>query len=47
MLPDLHRLLASETVSNSDVVIFDRYIYDQIANIYSQSLAAAAMPGFC
>jgi thymidylate kinase len=36
----LHRLLASEQVRNSDVVIFDRYIYDQIANIYSQSIAA-------
>jgi thymidylate kinase len=36
----LHRLLASEAVRNSDVVIFDRYIYDQIANIYSPSLAA-------
>jgi thymidylate kinase len=36
----LHRLLASEAVRNSDVVIFDRYIYDQVANIYSSSLAA-------
>jgi thymidylate kinase len=35
----LHRLLASEPIRNSDVVIFDRYIYDQIANIYSPSLA--------
>jgi len=36
----LRRLLASEAVRNSDVVIFDRYIYDQIANIYSSSWAA-------
>jgi thymidylate kinase len=36
----LHRLLASEAIRNTDVVIFDRYIYDQIANIYSPSLAA-------
>jgi thymidylate kinase len=36
----LRRLLAHQPVSNSDVVIFDRYIYDQIANIYSQSLAS-------
>jgi thymidylate kinase len=35
----LHRLLASEQVCNSDVVIFDRYIYDQIANIDSPSVA--------
>lgn len=36
----LRTLLASELVSNSDVVIFDRYIYDQIANIHSPSFAA-------
>jgi thymidylate kinase len=36
----LRRLLASQPVRNADVVIFDRYIYDQIANIYSQSFAA-------
>jgi|SRR5580658_3465175 thymidylate kinase len=36
----LHHLLASQRVSNSDVLIFDRYIYDQIANIYSPSFAA-------
>jgi thymidylate kinase len=36
----LHRLLASRHIRDSDVVIFDRYIYDQIANIYSQSFAA-------
>ncbi len=36
----LHRLLASPRLRNADVVIFDRYIYDQIANIYSQSVAA-------
>ena len=33
----LHRLLASHEINNYDVVIFDRYIYDQIANIYSRS----------
>jgi len=36
----LRRLLASQQTKGSDVVIFDRYIYDQVANIYSQSLAA-------
>ncbi|MGA7291668.1 MAG: hypothetical protein WBW85_03920 [Terriglobales bacterium] len=36
----LHRLLASQLIRNSDVVIFDRYIYDQIANIHSQSFAS-------
>jgi thymidylate kinase len=36
----LHRLLASRSVRNADVVVFDRYIYDQIANIDSESLAA-------
>ncbi|MGA3087891.1 MAG: thymidylate kinase [Terriglobales bacterium] len=36
----LHHMLASPPLQDSDVVIFDRYIYDQIANIYSQSLAA-------
>lgn len=35
----LHRVLASEQVSNADVVIFDRYIYDQIANIDSPLFA--------
>ncbi len=35
----LHRLLASQRLRNSDVVIFDRYIYDQIANFQSQSFA--------
>src|SRR5271170_5218905 len=29
----LHRLLAGQQVRNYDVVIFDRYIYDQIANV--------------
>ncbi len=33
----LHRILASPRVRNCDVVILDRYVYDQIANIYSQS----------
>jgi thymidylate kinase len=36
----LRRLLASPQIKDSDVVIFDRYIYDQIANIYSKSSAA-------
>jgi thymidylate kinase len=36
----LHLQLARQAIRNSDVVIFDRYIYDQIANIDSQSLAA-------
>jgi thymidylate kinase len=36
----LQRLLASPQVRNSDVVIFDRYIYDQLVNVYSQSLTA-------
>ena len=36
----LWRLLASPSIMQSDVVIFDRYVYDQIANIDSQSLAA-------
>lgn len=38
----LRRVLASEPVRRADVVIFDRYIYDQIANIYSTSLAGRA-----
>jgi thymidylate kinase len=42
----LHRLLASEAVRNSDVVIFDRYVYDQIANIYSSSLAGRSYARF-
>jgi thymidylate kinase len=36
----LRHLLASQQAKGFDVVIFDRYIYDQIANIYSQSFAA-------
>jgi thymidylate kinase len=36
----LRGLLSSQRVRNSDVVIFDRYIYDQIANIYSQRYEA-------
>src|ERR1700722_4576994 len=36
----LRRLLASPQTRSANVVIFDRYIYDQIANIYSQSFAA-------
>jgi thymidylate kinase len=37
----LRRLVASQPIRNSDVVIFDRYSYDQIANLDSQSLAAS------
>jgi thymidylate kinase len=36
----LHRLLDDQAMREADVVIFDRYIYDQIANIYSLSFAA-------
>jgi len=36
----LRRLLISKKMRNADVVIFDRYVYDQVANIYSQSVAA-------
>jgi len=36
----LRRLLASPDARTADVIIFDRYIYDQIANIYSRSFAA-------
>jgi thymidylate kinase len=36
----LRRLLGSRRVRSFDVVIFDRYIYDQIANIYAHSLLA-------
>ncbi len=36
----LHRLLASPQMEGYDVVIFDRYVYDQIANIYSASWIA-------
>ena len=38
----LRRLLDSEPVKKADVVIFDRYVYDQIANIDSKSAAARA-----
>jgi thymidylate kinase len=38
----LRRLLQNRAVKNSDVIIFDRYIYDQIANIYSRSFVARA-----
>jgi thymidylate kinase len=38
----LRRLLANRSVRNPDVIIFDRYIYDQIANIYSRSFVARA-----
>jgi thymidylate kinase len=36
----LRPLLDSPPAKGSDVVIFDRYIYDQIANLYSHSFAA-------
>lgn len=36
----LHRLLADPQIDRYDVVIFDRYVYDQIANIYSKSSLA-------
>jgi thymidylate kinase len=36
----LRRLLASRRLKDFDVVIFDRYVYDQIANIYSISSLA-------
>jgi thymidylate kinase len=36
----LRRVLSSRHTRDSDVVIFDRYIYDQIANVQSDSLAA-------
>lgn len=35
----LHWLLANQRLKSYDIVIFDRYVYDQIANIYSQSFA--------
>ncbi len=40
----LHRVLAG--VRSFDVVIFDRYVYDQIANIYSQSFAGRTYARF-
>jgi thymidylate kinase len=36
----LHRLLKSQEINSYDVIIFDRYIYDQVANIYSKSSVA-------
>jgi thymidylate kinase len=36
----LRRVLAGQDIRNCDVVICDRYIYDQIANIYSPTFAA-------
>jgi len=36
----LKRLLSSPAVRQSDVIICDRYIYDQIANLYSKSYIA-------
>jgi len=35
----LRALLSQAAVRKNDVVIFDRYIYDQIANVYSTSAA--------
>jgi thymidylate kinase len=40
----LHRVLSG--VRGFDVVIFDRYVYDQIANIYSQSFAGRTYAKF-
>jgi thymidylate kinase len=40
----LHRVLSG--VRSFDVVIFDRYVYDQIANIYSQSFAGRTYARF-
>jgi thymidylate kinase len=42
----LRRLLAGLTADGPDVVIFDRYIYDQLANIYSRSAPAQAYRRF-
>jgi thymidylate kinase len=39
-LARLRRLLASQQIKTFDVVIFDRFIYDQFANISSRSRAA-------
>lgn len=38
----LQALLSRYSREKYDVLIFDRYIYDQLANIYSQSFAARA-----
>jgi thymidylate kinase len=35
----LHRVIVAKKIKDADVVIFDRYIYDQIANFSSQSFA--------
>jgi len=40
----LHRVLSG--VHSFDVVIFDRYVYDQIANIYSRSFAGRTYARF-
>ena len=40
----LHRVLSG--VRSFDVVIFDRYVYDQIANIYSQSFSGRTYARF-
>jgi len=36
----LRRILASQRIKSCDVIILDRYIYDQLANVYSESWAA-------
>ena len=36
----LRRVLSSREARDADVVILDRYIYDQLANVQSESLAA-------
>ena len=36
----LRRMLGSRRLRTADVIIFDRYLYDQLANIYSPSWAA-------
>jgi thymidylate kinase len=42
----LRRLLARKPLKDFDVVVFDRYVYDQIANVDSPSLAARAYRKF-
>lgn len=38
----LRRMMASRRLHAADVVVFDRYIFDQLANIYSPSFPANA-----
>ncbi len=42
----LRRLLANKPLADADVIIFDRYVYDQIANIDSRSSAARSYGKF-